>query len=159
MMFFIMSLAWKNGRTYCNTICPVGTILGFMSRYSLFRICIDKEKCNHCMVCSHNCKAACINGAQSEVDNSRCVVCMDCIDKCKKKAISYRFAYARNKKSVTDVQPVEQTKDEERRSFDRFALPPTASIKAQVTDKTEKIKMDGGLTDIINKKRHTAKRQ
>lgn len=153
MMFFIMSLAWKNGRTYCNTICPVGTILGFMSRYSLFRICIDKEKCNHCMVCSHNCKAACINGAQSEVDNSRCVVCMDCIDKCKKKAISYRFAYARNKKSVTDVQSVQQTKDEERRNFLTgllFLL--TASIKAQVTDKTEKIKMDGGLTDIINKK-------
>ena len=24
-------LAWRNGRTYCNTICPVGTVLGFFS--------------------------------------------------------------------------------------------------------------------------------
>ena len=30
-------LAWRGGRTYCNTICPVGTVLGFLSRYSYFR--------------------------------------------------------------------------------------------------------------------------
>lgn len=28
-------LAWRGGRTYCNTICPVGTVLGFLSRFSL----------------------------------------------------------------------------------------------------------------------------
>ena len=27
----IVVLAWRNGRTYCNTICPVGTLLGFVS--------------------------------------------------------------------------------------------------------------------------------
>lgn len=26
-------LAWRNGRTYCNTICPVGTVLGFVARF------------------------------------------------------------------------------------------------------------------------------
>ncbi len=26
-------LAWRNGRTYCNTICPVGAVLGFLSRF------------------------------------------------------------------------------------------------------------------------------
>lgn len=31
-------LSWKNGRTYCNTICPVGTILGYLSRFSLLRL-------------------------------------------------------------------------------------------------------------------------
>ena len=54
-------LAWKNGRTYCNTICPVGTILGFLSKYALFRPVIDTEKCNNCGLCTHKCKAACIN--------------------------------------------------------------------------------------------------
>lgn len=76
-------LAWRNGRTYCNTICPVGTILGFLSRYSLLRINIDKDKCNACGLCSRKCKAACINGDKHEVDYSRCVACMDCIDTCK----------------------------------------------------------------------------
>ena len=39
----LVVLAGRNGRTYCNTICPVGTVLGFLSRYSLFRITIDSE--------------------------------------------------------------------------------------------------------------------
>ena len=38
-------LAWRNGRTYCNTICPVGTVLGFLSRFSLFRPVIDTSDC------------------------------------------------------------------------------------------------------------------
>lgn len=36
-------LSWRNGRTYCNTVCPVGTLLGFFSRFSLFRITIISE--------------------------------------------------------------------------------------------------------------------
>ena len=48
-------LAWKNGRTYCNTICPVGTILGFLSRFSLYRVQIDTDKCNGCGLCARNC--------------------------------------------------------------------------------------------------------
>ena len=54
-------LAWRNGRTYCNTICPVGTILGFISRYSIFKPVIDTSKCNGCGLCARNCKASCIN--------------------------------------------------------------------------------------------------
>ena len=41
----LVVLAWRNGRTYCNTVCPVGTVLGFLSKYALFRPVIDPEKC------------------------------------------------------------------------------------------------------------------
>ena len=41
-------LAWRSGRTYCNTICPVGTVLGFLARYSLFKPRFDTSKCNGC---------------------------------------------------------------------------------------------------------------
>ncbi|HBH09192.1 MAG TPA: ferredoxin, partial [Rikenellaceae bacterium] len=33
----VVVLAWRNGRTYCNTICPVGTVLSFFSRFAMFR--------------------------------------------------------------------------------------------------------------------------
>ena len=29
----IAVLAWRGGRTWCNTVCPVGTLLGMMSRH------------------------------------------------------------------------------------------------------------------------------
>ena len=57
----LLILAWKNGRTYCNTICPVGTVLGLLSRFSLFRPVIDTTKCNGCQSCARNCKASCID--------------------------------------------------------------------------------------------------
>lgn len=66
-------LSWRNGRTYCNTICPVGTVLGFLSRYSLFRPVIDTTKCNGCGLCARNCKASCINSKKHAIDYSRCV--------------------------------------------------------------------------------------
>ncbi len=82
-------LAWKNGRTWCNTVCPVGTFLGFFSRFSIFAPVIDTEKCRSCGLCGKQCKASCINMKEHEIDYSRCVACMDCIDTCKDGAIRY----------------------------------------------------------------------
>jgi ferredoxin len=85
----IAVLAWRNGRTYCNTICPVGTVLGFLSRFSIFKIRISGDKCVGCKLCSRSCKASCIDIKNKKVDYSRCVACMDCIDNCVRGAISY----------------------------------------------------------------------
>ncbi len=82
-------LAWRGGRTYCNTICPVGTVLGFLSRYSYFKPVIDTSKCNGCGLCARNCKSSCINPKAHEIDYSRCVACMDCLGKCRQDAIKY----------------------------------------------------------------------
>lgn len=85
----IIYLAWKHGRTWCNTICPVGTVLGSLSRFSLFKIRIDNTKCNGCGLCATKCKAACINSKEHEIDYSRCVDCFDCLEACKQKALVY----------------------------------------------------------------------
>lgn len=75
-------LAWRNGRTYCNTVCPVGTILGLVSRFAVFKPRIDASKCNGCGLCARNCKASCIDAKAHRIDYSRCVACMDCLGKC-----------------------------------------------------------------------------
>lgn len=82
-------LAWKYGRTWCNTICPVGTVLGFLSRFSLFKIRIDAESCNACGKCATKCKASCIDNKTKQVDNSRCVACFNCIGSCNNGGLSY----------------------------------------------------------------------
>lgn len=135
-------LAWRNGRTYCNTICPVGTVLGFLSRFSLFRPVIDTSKCNGCGLCARNCKAACIDSKAHSIDYSRCVACMDCIDKCHQHAISY--TYRRKSVRKEPGAPV----DSARRTFLTAAAVATAAaaVKAQ-----EKI-VDGGLAVIEDKK-------
>lgn len=85
-------LAWRNGRSYCNTVCPVGTVLGFLSRFSLFGIRFVDEKCNSCGLCSMKCKASCIDSKNKTVDRDRCVTCFNCIEACNRDAMKYALA-------------------------------------------------------------------
>ena len=85
----IVVLAWRGGRMWCNTICPVGTILGFLSRFAWFRPSIDTEKCVGCRMCEKQCKASCIHAKTHTIDASRCVACMNCIGACHKGAIAW----------------------------------------------------------------------
>ena len=138
----IFILAWRNGRTWCNTICPVGTVLGFFSRFSLFAPAIDTEKCRNCGLCGKQCKAACINMKEHEIDLSRCVACMDCIDACKDGAIHY--VRRKSSKNAAKTESRNETPDKGRRAFiasSAIAMTAAASTKAQ-------IKGDGGLAPV-----------
>ena len=152
MILVVAVLAWRGGRTYCNTVCPVGTVLGFFSRFSLFRITIDTSKCNGCTLCARNCKASCIDAKAHRVDASRCVVCFDCLNKCSRGAIGYRFAYGK-KENRKDPVSRPAASDRGRRAFLAGSAVMLASAAgAQVAKKAESIKMDGGFADIIDKK-------
>lgn len=130
-------LAWRGGRTYCNTICPVGTLLSFLARFSWLRIQIDTDKCHNCSLCSKNCKASCIDFKNHRIDYSRCVVCGDCIDKCKSDALSYRPYRGSTKVAEAPVK-VDPTK----RSFLLATAMATTAALAQ--DKL----VDGGMAVI-----------
>ncbi len=143
-------LAWRNGRTYCNTICPVGTVLGFLSRFSLFRISIDGERCNRCGLCSRTCKAACIDGREHRVDYSRCVACMDCIETCRRGAIGFRVR-TRSARGPAAGNPVRKTADRPADAARRGFLTTTALV-ATATLKAQEKKVDGGLAVIADKK-------
>ena len=143
----IFVLAWKNGRTWCNTICPVGTVLGFFSRFSVFAPVIDTEKCRNCGLCGKQCKASCINMKEHEIDYSRCVACMNCIETCNEGAIHYAYRYA--KKNESKAQESKAVTDAGRRAFMTSAVIATsaAALKAQ------EIKVDGGLAEIERAKK------
>lgn len=143
----LVVLAWRGGRTYCNTICPVGTLLGLVSRFSWMKPVIDTEKCNGCGLCERNCKASCINSKGHDIDYSRCVACMNCIDKCKRGAIKYVPTWSfkgKNTSDETNACPA----DTSRRAF---VLTATA-IAAGAALKAEEKTVDGGLAEILDKK-------
>lgn len=141
-------LAWRNGRTYCNTICPVGTILSLMARFSWFKVKVDETKCNKCGLCSRSCKSACIDFKNSKIDYSRCVVCGDSIDKCRKKALSYTHSSPKKSEEIDKAKTVDQeVVNSARRSFLLgAAIATTSAVIAQ-----EKKKVDGGLAEIEDK--------
>ncbi len=136
-------LAWRNGRTYCNTICPVGTVLGFLSKFSLLKVVVDSEKCNGCRKCVRSCKASCITPEGREIDYSRCVVCLDCIDSCSQGAITYQFRGA----AKASKPKVEHQVDESKRKM----LTISAALLATSAIKAEEKLVDGGLAVIEDK--------
>lgn len=158
-LVLIAVLAIRGGRTYCNTICPVGTLLGFLSRFSWLKINIDADKCKNCRKCERNCKASCIDIKNHTIDYSRCVVCGNCLGKCSFGALSY--VHPKNSaKSIENKNHVEATQDDTknisngRREFLVGAgLAITTAALAQ-----EQKKVDGGLAiieDKIQAKRNT----
>jgi len=89
LLFFSLS----RGRQYCNLICPVGILLGYLSRIALFRIRLHKGLCNSCAACLSVCKAGCIDIRNSEVAFSRCVGCFNCLSVCPSGGVDYGLTW------------------------------------------------------------------
>lgn len=89
-MLLVMALAFYKGRLWCNAICPVGSILGLLSRWSIFRPSIDESACIGCGSCAKACRSNCIDPVNHTVDMSRCVLCFDCMNDCSVAAIDYK---------------------------------------------------------------------
>lgn len=153
-------LAWRNGRTYCNTICPVGTALGVFSHFSLFRLTFDTDKCTKCKACERGCKASCIDVKSMNIDHDRCVTCFNCIERCKFGAMKYApVRLGRQKTAEVDTLPAQGTaalsKEEGFSRRNMLTLLGTMAVAGTV--KSQQLHVDGGLADIQDKKRPNRK--
>lgn len=107
MIFVIMAFASvKSGRALCNTVCPIGTALGCVSRFSIYQMDIDTDLCIHCGLCEDVCKSGCINLKDCMVDGSRCVVCFNCAAVCPNSAI--RFTRQRKQLATPMMQRLQE---------------------------------------------------
>ena len=140
-------LAWRNGRTWCNTICPVGTVLSIFAKFSWLKIRFDAAKCKHCSLCTKNCKASCIDFKTHTVDATRCVVCGDCIESCKFGALKYGRGNQSHQSDQSNQDHQDSPDDPSRRSFLLSSALLTTAALAQQKDKI----MDGGLAEIADK--------
>jgi len=93
VLIIIFWLSFNYGRLYCNSICPVGTLLGLISKISFFKIRIIESNCIECGDCETVCKSNCIESSSKFIDFSRCVGCFNCFDVCPSIGISYKPRY------------------------------------------------------------------
>ncbi|HEY6951284.1 MAG TPA: 4Fe-4S binding protein, partial [Bacteroidota bacterium] len=110
---FLVLLVWmafRHGRLYCNSICPVGSLLRIVAGFSLYKIAIEAERCKSCQLCQRVCKSGCIDRQKKIVDFSRCVDCFNCLDACPSGGLQFVPSFGRKKSTTVDV-------DGRRRSF------------------------------------------
>ncbi len=142
-LVIVGALAWWRGRIYCNTVCPVGTALGYVSKYSLFKVTINMDKCITCGKCARKCKSGCIDSKNHSIDHSRCVACMDCLDACSEGALSFRISRPSHHGA--------RTTDAGRRAFLATAGIVGGTLAAEAADKLS----DGGFAPVKKKKAYT----
>jgi ferredoxin len=144
-------LAWKRGRLFCNTICPVGTLLGLFSRFSLLKIRFNPETCTRCGKCAGVCKSECIDIKNYSIDYSRCVTCFNCLAVCPESALSMTASKTRSLKmdSTPKTAPVS---DGNRRQFLFTSLALLAGSKLMASPKTKTT--SNGKELLLNNKEH-----
>ena len=135
----IFLCAWIWGRAWCNTVCPVGTVLGCVSKFQIFGVKVNEDKCVKCGACSHACKASCIEEGTLKIDYSRCVDCFTCIDTCKKNAISF----GRTRKAPAQV--ANDAPDNGRRNFIATGA---LLVGTGIAASAQNMKLDGGLAPV-----------
>lgn len=145
----ITILSLTSGRWFCNTVCPVGTILGFFARGSLFKPVIDTEKCNSCGLCERNCRCSAIDSKNHKIDYTKCVTCFNCIEKCHQGAMRYRLAG-----NIDNVNKVKTIGDETKngKTSRKTFIATVATLAAASTLKAQEKVVDGGLATIEKKK-------
>lgn len=149
-LLIISILAFINGRWYCNSICPVGALLGCLSKFSVFKLHFNTEKCNSCGLCEKNCRCSAIDSKNHKIDYSKCVMCFNCVSGCKRGAMEYSAkpkSFA-NKENSEHLENSERTGKTSRKTF----ITTIATLAAASTIKAQEKVVDGGLATIEKKK-------
>lgn len=107
MALLPLAMAWWKGRLYCNTVCPVGALLGLLSRRPLLRLGMDADTCALCGQCLKTCKAHCIDLKNRRIDTSRCVNCYNCVSVCDRHSMRPRWSNPFRRRPAETTRPAE----------------------------------------------------
>lgn len=89
ILTLIFLLTIIKGRFFCTHLCPVGALLGIISKFSLFQVYIDTSKCKACSLCAMKCPTGCIDIKTGKVNNENCVRCFKCLNACRQNSLHY----------------------------------------------------------------------
>lgn len=95
----ILALNLVSRRFWCNNICPLGALLGILSRFSLLKRFVS-AKCNECGACGKVCHGRAVPDMQGLWRQSECLYCFNCKSVCPEDAVSFGFSRRKEGKGI-----------------------------------------------------------
>jgi polyferredoxin len=93
LFFGILGLNLYEKRFWCKYLCPLGALLGILSRYALLKRSVS-EGCNSCGLCARECQGNAVTDKSGGWKQTECIACMNCDDICPQDAVSFGFGKA-----------------------------------------------------------------
>ena len=92
-LLLLIVLNWSAERFWCRYLCPLGGLLGWVSRFALLRREVS-QPCNECSLCSTRCPTGTIDPqAGYKSDPAECIVCTDCLQNCNQGKVAFRWQF------------------------------------------------------------------
>ncbi len=78
-------------RFWCSGLCPLGALLGIITRVSPFKRIVGKG-CTSCNLCVKECRTRAASNVKGEWQKAECVLCGECQEDCPRDAVRFGFA-------------------------------------------------------------------
>jgi len=91
LFLIVLYLNRVKPRFFCRVLCPLGALLGILSRFSLLTLRKDGALCNDCGICTASCQGGASPEGGSDWRTAECVMCFNCTAGCPQDALGFGF--------------------------------------------------------------------
>jgi len=91
IFLFILALNFRVTRFWCRALCPLGALLGIVSRWSVLGLVKNPEHCNDCNRCLLRCQGGDDPIGGVPWHQPECHLCMNCVDECPERGLQFKF--------------------------------------------------------------------
>ncbi len=88
---FILGLNLRVTRFWCRAICPLGALLGIVSRWSVLGLQKNAKSCNDCNRCMMRCQGGDDPIGTEPWHKAECVLCLNCVESCPEHSLTFKF--------------------------------------------------------------------
>lgn len=96
ILFLVLTLNLFERRFWCRYLCPLGALLGIISRYALLKRSVS-EGCDSCGICASFCQGNTEPDKRENWRDTECLYCWNCDDVCPQNAVSFGFHLPKGK--------------------------------------------------------------
>lgn len=91
IFIFLVALNFRVTRFWCRAICPLGALLGLVSRWAIFGLVKNPEHCETCNRCLLRCQGGDDPVGGVPWRQAECHLCLNCVDECPEHGLHFQF--------------------------------------------------------------------